>query len=88
MKYYPGHLWAVQFNGETGMATIRNLMLAGNWGYQLHIPKIYSASSFAARVKAAGGEILERFKLQRGAFREDQYSQLKTNFAGHILFDR
>lgn len=88
MKHYPGHLWAVQYDGQTGIATILNLMLSGKWGYQLKIPQIYSASAFGADVKRAGGEILERFGMSRGVFRNDEYAHLKTNFAGHLAFDK
>lgn len=88
MKHYPGHLWAVQYESSTGMATILNLMLSGKWGYQLRIPAIYSASAFEADVKRAGGEILERFRMARGKFKDDDYAQLNTNFAGHFAFDK
>lgn len=84
---YPGHLWAVSCNHETGLADVRNLMLSGNWGFRLKLAGIYSASQFKADVLKAGGEILERFKLTRGKYHDDQISDLKTDFAGRVQGD-
>ncbi len=66
-RHYPGHLWAVNVDGKQGMADIRNLGLSGTWGYRLRLVANYSASEFLKRVVSAGGEILERFRLRRGA---------------------
>lgn len=86
--HYPGHLWAVSADSQTGMCDIRAMQLSSTWGYRLKMPQIYSASAFKADVIRAGGEILERFRLSRGRFSEDQYTDLKTNFAGDFLFDK
>ncbi len=89
MAHYPyPHLWAVSCEGRTGIATIKNLNLNGQWGYVLKLPKLYSASSLAKDVVRAGGEILERFHMDRGRFNEQQYTELKTNFAGDFLFEK
>lgn len=87
--HYPGHLWAVSADGATGLCTIRDLMLSGQMGMVLKIPAIYSASSFQADVIRSGGELLERYRLQRGRFDEQQYAGLKTiNVAGDFAFDQ
>lgn len=86
--HYPGHLWAVQVDGETGMADVRNLALSGTWGFRLRLPAIYSASEFKRRVVMAGGELLERYRLKRGRLNEDQYNQLVTDHAGNLKADR
>ena len=85
-RAYPGHLWAVDVNG--GMLNIRNLMLSPDWGWRLKVPAIYSASELQAKALRAGGEILERFAMARGRFREDQYAGLKTRFDGRPEFQR
>lgn len=85
---YPGHLWAVSADSQTGLCIIRDLLVSGEWGYVLKIPAIYSASAFRADVIRAGGEILERYRLTRGKFDEVQYAGLKTNFAGEFTFDK
>lgn len=88
MEHYPGHLWAVSADSETGMCDIRAMQLSSTWGYRLKMPKIFSASAFRADVIRAGGEILERFRVGRGRFNEDRYTDLKTNFAGDFVFDK
>lgn len=84
---YPGHLWAVSCNGQSGMADVRNLALSGTWGFRLKLKNIYSASEFRKDVIRAGGEILERYRLSRGRLQIDQYSDLKTDFAGRFKAD-
>lgn len=87
-KHYPGHLWAVTCQGDQGIATIRNLSLSGNWGFILHLPKIYSASEFGVRVVRGGGELLERYRVSRGRARHDELAALRTDFAGNHVADR
>lgn len=87
-NHYPGHLWAIEVDGPNGVANIRDLYLSGHMGYVLKLVNIYSASEFKKDVIRAGGELLERYRLDRGAFDEAQYGALKTNFAGHFHFDK
>ena len=84
---YPGHFWAVSCDGKTGMADVRNLALSGNWGFRIKLSGIYSASQFKKDVVKAGGEILERFKLNRGRLNDDQLSDRPTDFAGRLTAD-
>jgi hypothetical protein len=84
---YPGHFWAVSCDGKTGMADVRNLALSGNWGFRLKLENIYSASQFKKDVLKAGGEILERYRLNRGRLNDDQLSDLPTDFAGRLKAD-
>ena len=60
-SHYPGHAWAVTCDGATGIATVRNLALSGNWGFTLKLTTTYSASEFRRRIVMAGGELLERY---------------------------
>ena len=84
---YPGHLWGVTCEGEKGIATVRNLALAGNWGFVLKLADIYSASDWKKVVVRAGGELLERFRLRRGAADQDAIAGLSHDFAGRTLGD-
>lgn len=84
---YPGHLWAVTCDGKTGLADVRNLALSGNWGFRMKLDDIYSASQFMHMVKMAGGELLERYRLTRGKFDQDQYNALPTDHAGRLKAD-
>lgn len=87
-RHYPGHLWAVNVDGRNGVANIRDLLLSGQWGYVLKLTTVFSASEFGRDVVRAGGEILERFRVERGRLNEAEYATLKTNFAGDFAFDR
>lgn len=87
-SHYSGHLWAVSADSQTGLCTIRDLLLSGQMGYVLKIPDIYSASAFKADVIRAGGELLERYRMSRGRLDEQQYAGLTTNFAGEFTFDK
>jgi hypothetical protein len=85
---YPNQLWGVNVEGRTGLITIRNLLLAGNWGYVMKLGAIYSMSALEADAVRAGGEILERFRMARGKFDADKWSSAPTDFAGRLLFDK
>ena len=87
-QHYGGWAWAVHVDGKNGVASIRNVQLSGTWGYVLKLVNMYSASDFRKDVVRAGGEILERFGVIRGAFNEGKYLQLRCNFAGDPLFER
>ena len=84
---YPGHLWAVNVQGEQGIATIHNLMLSGKYGYLLHLNKRYSASEARTKAVMAGGEILERFKVRRGRMDEEKMGLMPLDFAGNPIGD-
>lgn len=84
---YPGHLWAVDCSGQTGMAHVRNLALSGNMGFSLHLRAIYSASEFKREVLRAGGEILERYRLARGRMDFAKFNTMPTDFAGRLIAD-
>jgi len=77
---YPNHLWAVDIQGS--VMNVRNMMLAGNWGFTLHIPSIYSASEWKKQILRAGGEILERYRQARGRMDQEKMLLLPTDRAG------
>jgi len=82
-RAYPGHLWAVDVEGS--VMNIRDMLLSGSMGYTLHIPAIYSASSWDKDVIFAGGEILERYNIARGKWRDGATQHLKRDVAGRFL---
>lgn len=85
---YPGHLWAVTCEGDRGIATVRNLMLSGNWGFVMKLSDLTTASDWKKRVLQAGGELLERYRLRRGVADQDAIAAMPTNFAGQVLGDK
>lgn len=69
-RFYPEHVWYVEVNHEAGVVNIdlpfnkpKHLQL---YGYQLHLSTVLGADG-AKRLMRAGGELLERFGLPRGA---------------------
>ncbi len=60
--FYPGHLWLATCTG--GVLYVQNIALDGQWGFVLHINKLENIEKAAMR---SGGELLERFRIHRGA---------------------
>lgn len=87
-QHYPGHLWAVTCDGTTGIASVRNLALSGQWGFVLKLDTLSTASEWKKKVIMAGGELLERFKLRRGKLDINEYGDLSTDFAGQFTADK
>lgn len=85
-KAYPDHLWGVTCDGSTGIATVRNLRLSGQWGFILKLSEINTDPTLKC-VKMAGGELLERYRLSRARFKQDEYEHLNMNHAGHFQAD-
>ena len=82
-RHYPNHLWAVDVEGS--VLNIRDMLLSGSMGYTLHIPAIYSSSDWDKQILRAGGEILERYNIARGAWRDGATEHLKRGVAGRFL---
>jgi hypothetical protein len=85
--HYPDHTWAVNVESRHGLVKIYHLITSGNKAYVLHLDGFYSASDFDKKIKMAGGEILERYRLRRGRFDEDEWLNLPTDFAGRNIPD-
>lgn len=79
---YPGYLWAIHVQWQQGIAIIRNLSLSGKHGYVLHLADAWSSSELDRQVDAAGGEILERYRLSRRGFSGDEYDAMAKDAAG------
>lgn len=85
-RAYPDHLWGVTCDGLTGIATVRNLRLSGQWGFILKLSEVNSDPTLKC-VKLAGGELLERYRLSRSRFKQDEYEGLHVDHAGRFGFD-
>ena len=75
VEHYPGHQWAASADHATGMANIKLLYLDtqglnGRYGFQLHLVKLASDPGMKSVVRA-GGELLDRYRLQRGAANDE-----------------
>lgn len=84
--HYPNHSWAVNVDSSQGIATIKNFRLSGNWGFLMKLKTFFSASEIDRQVVMAAGELLERYNLSRGAFRQHELDSLKANSMGELEF--
>lgn len=80
-KHYPGHLWGVSVCES--VLDVRNMALAGNWGFRLTIPAIYSISDWDKQIMRAGGALLEHYKQRRGQVDWRAITELPVDFAGN-----
>lgn len=67
---YPGHPWYVEVSYRQGIAKISIPILMGDNFYILHLVNMTADMRQVAR---AGGEILERYQLRRGAFNREDF---------------
>lgn len=82
-EHYPGHPWAVGVDLESGSVTIRlgypyPGMPATSFGYLLH-PATVVGPGGQHRVMQAGGELLERYQLARGAATDESADRAAEN---------
>ena len=66
LQHYPGHLWAVGWQG--GAITVKNINISGDYGFYIFPQTSASASELADKAVRFGGELLERAGLKRGRF--------------------
>lgn len=86
-KHYPGHLWGVNVDDRGGIVSVYNLALSGRWGFIIKITDLAGADDMV-KVMRAGGEILERYRLSRGAQREGDLNEVKRDIYGNKVFDK
>ena len=79
---YPGHPWMVEADSARGIVTVSlPVLMGGNWVYL-----IKWADLAPARVVAAGGEVLERYRLPRGGFELGSFLEARARHS--IMLDR
>ena len=66
LKHYPGHLWAVGWQG--GAITVKNINISGDYGFYIFPQVTSTASELADKAVRFGGELLERAGLKRGRY--------------------
>ena len=73
--HYPGHAWAVFVDSEQGVANLFNWSVSFRYGYRLKLRDLHAPGKKQANLRPvimAGGEILERAGMVRGAWREGE----------------
>lgn len=73
---YPGHLWGVHVDSESGLVAIKAFNVSGLYGYRLKIERLHDDPNLRAAV-TAGGEILERCGHARGPWKGDMPKRLE-----------
>ena len=86
-RRYPDHAWAVHVDSSQGIATVKNLRLSDRFGFVLKLRDLKLEREMASEAMEAGGELLERFGLSRGRFRQSEYDALPATRLGALLFD-
>jgi hypothetical protein len=86
-RRYPGHAWAVHVDSSQGIGTVKNLRLSDRFGFVLKLRELLYEQDIAREARSAGGELLERFGLSRGRFRQSEYDALPATRLGALLFD-
>lgn len=67
-KAYPNHLWMVGW-APGGVLVVKNMAIDdGRYGFTIDAARSFSSSDLAHQAKKAGGELLERCGVPRGAW--------------------
>jgi hypothetical protein len=64
---YPRHLWAVGWMPGLALC-VKNMAIPGNYGYTIDCSKVATSSELKRIALQAGGELLERCGMRRGAW--------------------
>lgn len=77
-EHYPGHLWAVEPSADFSTLQVKNLRLSAKMGFCIHIsgPKAMAPDAANKTAMRMGGELLERFRVSRGAGGLNQARQI------------
>ena len=70
VKHYPGWDWWVECKIKSGILSVRNTNLDGDYGFVIHLGDYLHNPARQHLIMRAGGEILERYRQERGAMPE------------------
>jgi hypothetical protein len=86
---YPGYRWRVEPHPHPLWPFVDVRLEAGHAGYGITVKpwQFYSSSSLKAEIRRVGGELLERFHLNRRALDEVEFISRPKAFTGLILPD-
>lgn len=82
-KHYPGHMWAIDVTG--GMVNVKDLLVSSLYGIRIPLADVqHDAGTRVKEAMRAGGEILERAKLKRGAWTPEKVTSVEgiANYTG------
>ena len=81
---YPGWKWWVECNLQSGCVSVRNLSLNGEYGFTIPLPKLLNETDGDKILMRAGGEILERYSMDRA---NADHSNIQRDFTGNAIGD-
>lgn len=82
-RKYPNHPWAVRIDG--GILEVKNAGAHGTMGFALPIKSM--VGDYSKKVLMAGGELLERFRIRRGAAKGEDYALMRRDIRGEGIAD-
>jgi len=72
---YPNYPWAVGWHQGAVLCVKLLINPDTNWGYTIDASRVATSSELARVAKVAGGELLERLNLKRGAWNGEMPTQ-------------
>ena len=87
LETYPGYGWSVRSDIEQGICTVLLPALMGStFQYVIKREEVMTANDFDKMLKKAGGEILERFRLnRRGLFMPEYWDVKRSSLPGRFI---
>lgn len=82
---YPGYLWGVNAGG--GVVNVLLLNSLSQMGFSLNYIRTFSASDLDKQVDMLAGELLERYRLKRGAADQAQIDGARRDVAGRMILE-
>lgn len=83
-RHYPDWPWYVECRLPTGLIAVKNMALNGDYGFYLPIAGLINETD-PKLVMRAGGEVLERYRLDRGKMPE--LVDVERDFLGKAIGD-
>jgi hypothetical protein len=81
-------MWCVQPDERGGVINLFSMRLSGEWGYRFRTMDIQGDPKVCdPKIVAAGGEILERFRVPRGTYRYEDWQEAPKDIAGMARAD-
>ena len=82
-KHYPGYKWYIHCKWFTGVVTVKNLSIHGEYGMVFHLSELLNDHNLRGVIRA-GGELLERCNLPRSRARIEDIVELKRDLRGNV----
>lgn len=82
-SHYPGYDWWVECKIPSGLVSVRNMNIDGEFGFVIHLARLVHDNDLKVVVDA-GGEILERCNLPRGP-KPEVLTGLERGLRGDVI---